>query len=32
MNKLQVPTFVIDASQSIDTITNEIAGLIKGNE
>ncbi len=29
---LGIQTFVIDASQSIDTITNEIAGLIKGNE
>ncbi|MDO9306101.1 MAG: dTMP kinase [Sulfuricurvum sp.] len=29
---LGIQTFVIDASQSIDTITNEIADLIKGNE
>ncbi|MDD4856279.1 MAG: dTMP kinase [Sulfuricurvum sp.] len=29
---LGIETFIIDASQSIDTITNEIAGLIKGNE
>ena len=28
---LGVQTFVIDASQSIDTITNEIASLIKGH-
>jgi dTMP kinase len=30
--ELGIQTFVIDASQSIDTITNEIADLIKGNE
>ena len=29
---LGIQTFVIDASQSIDTITTEIAGLIKGNK
>jgi dTMP kinase len=29
---LGIKTIVIDASQSIDTITTEIAGLIKGNE
>ncbi len=29
---LGIQTFVIDASQSIDTITNEIARLIKGNK
>ncbi len=29
---LAIQTFVIDASQSIDTITNEIARLIKGNK
>jgi len=29
---LGIQTFVIDASQSIDTITNEIAGLIKGQQ
>lgn len=28
---LGIQTFVIDASQSIDTITNEIASLIKGH-
>jgi len=29
---LGIETFVIDASQSIDTITTEIAGLIKGQQ
>jgi len=29
---LGIQTFVIDASQSIDTITNEIAALIKGQQ
>jgi len=29
---LGIQTFVIDASQSIDTITTEIAGLIKGQQ
>lgn len=29
---LGIQTFVIDASQSIDTITTEIANLIKGNQ
>lgn len=29
---LKIQTFVIDASQSIDIITNEIAGLIKGQQ